>query len=222
MDDKPVGLVGRVKEKLVETKKEWARTGRSLTGEQVAPEARRLPPGQRLVTSWPVLDLGVKPKVDTGNWCLSVDGLVANTLSLDWREFQALPQTTLVSDIHCVTTWSRYDNEWRGVTAADFLARVQPSPEARFILFHSYDGYTTNLALSAFAAPDVLLASHWQSEPIPNEHGGPVRVVVPKYYFWKSAKWLRAMTFLAEDRPGFWETRGYHNEGDPWKEERYG
>ena len=222
MGEKEPGLVGRIKEKLVESKQKWAREGRLLTGETADPAAERLPPGQRLVQNWPVLDLGIKPKIALETWRLTVDGLVENPLSWSWPEFQAQPQVLSTSDIHCVTAWSRYDNRWEGVSARHLLELVRPRPEARHIVFHAHDGYTTNLPLTAFDDEGVLLASKWEGAPLAPEHGGPVRVVVPKLYFWKSAKWVKRLEFVAEDRKGFWEVRGYHNEADPWKEERYG
>jgi DMSO/TMAO reductase YedYZ molybdopterin-dependent catalytic subunit len=222
MDEKEQGLVGRIKEKLVESKQKWAREGRLLTGETADPEAERLPPGQRLVQNWPVLDLGIKPKVALESWRLTVDGLVENPLSWGWAEFKAQPQVRSVSDIHCVTAWSRYDNNWEGVSARHLLTLAKPLPEARHIIFHAHDGYTTNLPLKAFDDEGVLLAAKWEGQPLAAKHGGPVRVVVPKLYFWKSAKWVKRIEFVPEDRKGFWEVRGYHNEADPWKEERYG
>ncbi|MEW5729810.1 MAG: molybdopterin-dependent oxidoreductase, partial [Pseudomonadota bacterium] len=142
-------------------------------------------------------------------------------LTWSWEDFRAQPQVELVTDIHCVTTWSRYDNAWTGVSARHLLDQVKPRAGAAFVMFRSYDGYTTNVPLSRFADDDVLLAHSWQGEPLTREHGGPVRVVIPKLYLWKSAKWLRAITFMDKDSPGYWELRGYHDEGDPWKEERY-
>jgi DMSO/TMAO reductase YedYZ molybdopterin-dependent catalytic subunit len=139
----------------------------------------------------------------------------------DWPTFQAQTQTHEVTDIHCVTSWSRYDNAWDGVATLDILAAVDPKPEAAFVVLHSYDGYTTNVPLPDFAAPDALLAHTWQGQPLSREHGGPVRLVIPHLYFWKSAKWLQRIEFAIEDRPSFWETRGYHNRGDPWTEQRY-
>jgi DMSO/TMAO reductase YedYZ molybdopterin-dependent catalytic subunit len=212
---------GPFRDKLIRRKREWAAEGRLLTGKTARPEAQRLPPGQREVKTWPVLDLGAQPRIDLKLWRLTIDGLVENPLTLDWQTFQDLPQSDSVSDIHCVTAWSRYDNRWRGVLVSDLLTLVQPKPEARFVLFQSYDTYTTNLPLEEFAVPDALLATHWEGEPLTVEHGGPLRVVVPQLYFWKSAKWLKRITFAAEDQPGFWEVRGYHNHGDPWEEERY-
>ena len=169
-----------------------------------------------------MLDLGILPEVTTANWKLEVEGLVEAPLTLDFAGFMALPQVEAVSDIHCVTQWSRFDNAWAGVATRELLARVRPRPEARFVIQTSYDGYTTNLPLADFAGEDVLLAHRWEGAPIAPEHGGPVRLVLPKLYFWKSAKWLTKLSFVAEDQPGFWEVRGYHMRGDPWKEERYG
>ncbi len=208
--------------KLVAVKRKWAREGRGLTGEAPSPERPRLPPGQHEVKTWPVLDLGVHPAIALEEWELVVDGLVENPIRWNWADFLAQPQTEDVSDMHCVTSWSRFDNRWRGVSARHLISVVRPKANARHVVFHAYDGYTTNLRLKAFADDDVLLVHHWEGEPIPPEHGGPVRVIVPKIYLWKSAKWLRRIEFLALDQPGFWETRGYHNEGDPWTEERYG
>jgi DMSO/TMAO reductase YedYZ molybdopterin-dependent catalytic subunit len=213
--------VPRARQKLVESKTRWAREGRLLTGTAV-PRADRLPPGQRRVADWPVLDLGTQPEVAAAAWHLDVDGLVANPVNWDWAAFQAQPQLDTTSDIHCVTAWSRYDNRWQGVAARHLLDIVQPAPEVRFIVFHSYDDYTTNLPLADFDDEDVLLAHSWDGKPLPRAHGGPVRVVVPKLYFWKSAKWVRRIEFIAADRRGFWEERGYHDHGDPWAEERYG
>jgi DMSO/TMAO reductase YedYZ molybdopterin-dependent catalytic subunit len=221
MADEKDGLLAKARRKLVDSKQRWAREGRLLTGRTVRPDEQRLPPGQRQVQNWPVLDLGVQPAVATEDWRLVVDGLVEHPLSWDWAAFRALPVFRDVSDIHCVTAWSRFDNAWEGVSARDILAAVQPKPEARFVIFHSCDDYTTNLSLADFAEPDVLLAHSWQGRPLPREHGGPVRAIVPRLYFWKSAKWIRRIELVASDRPGFWEERGYHDHGDPWREERY-
>ena len=212
---------GQFREKLIRRKQEWAAEGRLLTGRHARPETTRLPPGQREVKTWPVLDLGAQPNIDRKLWRLTIDGLVESAVTLDWQKLQALPQSESVSDIHCVTSWSRYDNRWRGVLVSDLLALVRPKPEAKFVLFQSYDTYTTNLPLAEFAVPDALLATHWEGEPLTVEPGGPLRVLVPQLYFWKSAKWIKRITFAAEDKPGFWEVRGYHNHGDPWAEERY-
>ena len=222
MTEERDGRLGRSRDKLVESKQRWAREGRLLTGRPARPEAERLPPGQRRVDTWPVLDLGVQPDIAVERWRLAVDGLVENPVDWDWAAFRAQPGFRDVSDIHCVTAWSRFDNAWDGVSARHVLEAVKPRPEARFVMFHGYDDYTTNLPLAAFADDDVLLAHSWQGRPLAREHGGPVRAIVPKLYFWKSAKWIRRIELIAADRPGFWEERGYHGHGDPWKEERYG
>jgi len=216
------GLVARAKRKLIESKERWAREGRLITGRSARPEAVRLPPGQRKVENWPVLDLGVRPDVTLERWQLTVDGLVEHPIRWNWAEFRAQPVFRDVSDIHCVTAWSRFDNAWEGVSVRHIIATVRPKPEARFVVLHSYDDYTTNLPLDDFNTEDALLAHSWQGKPLTAEHGGPVRAIVPKLYFWKSAKWLRRIEFVAADRSGFWEQRGYHDHGDPWTEERYG
>ncbi|KIL98957.1 hypothetical protein CCC_02407 [Paramagnetospirillum magnetotacticum MS-1] len=209
------------KDKLTAAKEKWAREGRALTGEKTTPAARRLPPGQRETVDFPVLDLGDQPNLTTRDWTLSVGGMVDNPIRWDWQTFMAQPQTELVTDIHCVTTWSRYDNTWAGVSAKHLLKMVRPRKNVRFLLLRSFDGYTTNIPLARFDDSDVLLAHSWQGQPLSRDHGGPVRAVIPKLYFWKSAKWLRHITFSDHDTPGYWELRGYHGEGDPWKEERY-
>lgn len=207
--------------KLTQTKQRWAAEGRFLTGRVARPGGERLPPGQHLVQTWPVLDLGVQPAVALDGWSLRVFGSVAEQVTLDWAGFLALPQRAFTSDMHCVTTWSRYDNAWRGVATRDLMALVQPSAEAKFVILHSYDGYTTNLPLADFAAEDAVLATHWQGQPLSREHGGPVRVIVPQLYLWKSAKWVQRVEFSPVDKPGYWEVNGYHRRGDPWTEERY-
>jgi DMSO/TMAO reductase YedYZ molybdopterin-dependent catalytic subunit len=221
-EDDDVPLTGKVKDKLIEAKQGWAREGRLLTGAHGDPLADRLPPGQRLVRDFPVLDLGVQPDVNRANWRLRVEGLVMAPVRLTLDEFMALPQEERVNDIHCVTQWSRYDNAWQGVPVKTLLAMARPKEEARFVALTSYDGYTTNLALDDFARDENLFAHGWAGVPLERQHGGPVRLVVPHLYFWKSPKWVTRIELLREDRPGFWEVRGYHNRGDPWMEERYG
>lgn len=208
--------------KLTRTKRQWADEGKFLTGRVSRPETDRLPPGQHLVKTWPVLDLGITPDVSVGTWSLEVSGLVHHPQTLDWTGLQALPQTKIRSDIHCVTTWSRYDNDWTGVSTRDFLDAVEPTQEAYSVMLTGYDDYTTNLLLSDFAAEDAMIVWQWDGAPLSAEHGGPVRLVVPHLYFWKSAKWLKRIEFLNHDLAGFWEENGYHMRGDPWKEERYG
>lgn len=232
-DDVPPGLsgdsagtiLGGVKQKLIDTKEQWARDGRGMSAEvpqSASGDKPRLPPGQRLTQDFPVLDLGVRPAIDLRDWRLTVSGLVENPIDWGWEDFRAQPQTKFTTDIHCVTTWSRYDNAWEGVSAEQFLSVVKPKPEAAHLIFHCHDGYTTNVPLKAFADDDVVIAHSWNGEPLSREHGGPIRPIIPKLYFWKSAKWCKHITFLDKDAPGFWEVRGYHNNGDPWKEERYG
>ena len=220
-DENKPNLIGEIKEKLIRTKKRWAEQGRLLTGRPDLGHVTRLPPGQKRVTNWPVLDLGVQPDIKPETWRLRIGGLVEDPVALTLDKLLALPQQDFVSDIHCVTAWSRFDNHWRGVSSRTVLDLVKPKPEARHVIFHSYDGYTTNVRLSVFGDGNVLLAHSWENHPLTREHGGPVRVVVPDWYFWKSAKWVNRIELVADDRPGFWEVRGYHNEGDPWKEQRY-
>lgn len=181
----------------------------------------RLPPGQKLTTGFPVLDLGVQPEIPRAEWSLTLDGLVEKPLSLDWAQFNALPQVTDVSDFHCVTTWSKYDCRWSGVAFTTLFELVQPKPEAKFVYFSGYDGYSTNVPLEHCLDDDVLIATQFDGAPVSREHGGPARVIIPKLYAWKGAKFVKTITFLTEDRLGFWEVRGYHAIGDPWKEERY-
>ncbi len=207
--------------KLTRSKERWAQDGKFLTGRTARPEAERLPPGQHLVRDWPVLDLGQTPRVAPERWTLDVGGAVEAPLHWDWAAFASQPQARPVTDIHCVTTWSRYDNHWKGVATHTLLDIVRPRADARFVVLEADDGYTTNLPLEDFAAADALLAHSWEGAPLTPEHGGPVRLIVPHLYLWKSAKWLRAITFKSADAPGFWETRGYHDRGDPWAEQRY-
>ncbi len=210
-----------INRKLIASKEKWAREKRLITGVPDGEHVKRLPPGQQEVKNWPVLDLGIQPDVTREDWKLCIDGLVENPVSLDFPAFLALPQCTSLSDIHCVTKWSRYDNYWQGVSSRELIGLVRPKAEARHVIFHAHDGYTTNVTHDVFAADDVLLAHMWEGYPMTRNHGGPVRVVIPRYYFWKSVKWVKRIEFSRDDKPGFWEVRGYHNEGDPWKEERY-
>jgi len=207
--------------KLTKTKSRWAELGKFLTGQSSRPEDDRLPPGQHLVKNWPVLDLGQTPNIAPQNWRLDIAGAVEFPTSWTWTDLMSAPQSSKLSDIHCVTTWSRYDNHWDGVTTHDLLDAVRPLPEVTHVLLASNDGYTTNLALADFASPEAIIAHSWEGEKLTLEHGGPVRLVVPHLYFWKSAKWLRKIEFATKDHPGFWEVRGYHNHADPWLEERY-
>jgi DMSO/TMAO reductase YedYZ molybdopterin-dependent catalytic subunit len=181
----------------------------------------RLPPGQKVVDDWPVLTYGGTPRVDTATWKLRLYGAVEREVELDWERFQSLPSTTVKRDIHCVTSWSRMDNEFEGVLYKELLNHVRPLPSARAVMAHSYGGYTTNVLLSDLEQPDVMVAYNHDGKPLSPSHGGPARLLVPHLYFWKSAKWLRGLQFIQEDAPGFWEMYGYHMRGDPWKSERY-
>ena len=207
--------------KLTRSKQRWADEGKFLTGRAAVPNAERLPPGQHLVRDWPVLDLGVTPRVTTATWQLRVWGLVSHPLTWNWAEFRAQPPHRARTDMHCVTTWSRFDNDWDGVSTRTLLDAADPKDEAAFVVLHSSDNYTTNLPLADFAAADAMLVHAWQGQPLTPEHGGPVRLLVPHLYLWKSAKWLKGIEFRAADKRGFWEERGYHDRGDPWAEQRY-
>jgi DMSO/TMAO reductase YedYZ molybdopterin-dependent catalytic subunit len=188
----------------------------------------QVPIGQRVVPNWPVLDLGVQPAIARDAWRLEVGGLCARPFTLDWAGLLELPQVEEQSDFHCVTTWSALDQRWRGVRFRELAERAEPLPEAEFVLCTGADSdpgsgeaYTTNLPLLDALQPDVLLVHGWNGGPLPREHGGPVRMITPRLYAWKGAKWLVRIEFLAEDAPGFWERRGYSNSGDPWRNERF-
>ncbi|MEX2238216.1 MAG: sulfite oxidase-like oxidoreductase [Dehalococcoidia bacterium] len=183
----------------------------------------RLPPGQKLVEGWPVLSYGATPRIKLEDWRLRIGGLVEAPVELTWDEFKALPQTKITGDIHCVTHWSKFDNEWEGVTWQDLLKEtgIKIKPEARHIMQHSYGGYTTNVPIRDMEQPGVIFAHMHNGKPLEPDHGGPMRPVVPHLYFWKSAKWLRGIEFMTDEKPGFWEMYGYHIYGDPWKEERF-
>lgn len=186
------------------------------------PAASRLPPGQIVTQKWPVLHYGTVPLVDASEWTLEISGQVEHPFTLDWDGLLALPRQESLCDIHCVTRWSRYDNTFAGVPLAPILARAGLKPEVTHVLIHAEQGFTTNVPLADFVMPANLLALEHNGAPLTPEHGGPVRLLVPHLYFWKSAKWVRGFEFLEEDYPGFWEQNGYHMRGDPWGEERYG
>ena len=181
----------------------------------------RLPPGQKVVEDWPVLTYDATPLVDLDKWRLRLYGAVAEEAQFTWEQFRALPSAKVRCDIHCVTAWSRMDNEFEGVAFQELLKHVQPLPSARHVTAHCYGGYTTNVALRDLMAEGVLLAYKHDGKELTPAHGGPLRLVVPHLYFWKSAKWVRGLEFIEKEQPGFWETYGYHIRGDPWKEERY-
>ena len=181
----------------------------------------RLPPGQKLTDGWPVLHYGGIPDIDLATWKFSVVGEVEEEVHFTWEEFLALPQTTLRNDIHCVTHWSKFDNDWTGVKFTDLMQHIKPKPSAKHVMVHSFGGYTTNVPLAELLDDDVILAHQHGGKPLTKEHGWPMRLVVPRLYFWKSAKWARGLVFMPDERPGFWEMYGYHIHGDPWLEERY-
>jgi DMSO/TMAO reductase YedYZ molybdopterin-dependent catalytic subunit len=210
------------KERYIAAKQKWAekQVARGVRPRLERAEGR-LPPGQKLTEGFPVLDLGVQPDIPLPEWTLTLDGLVQQPTVLSWADFNALPQVSDVSDFHCVTTWSKYDCRWDGVPFTALYERVQPTAEARFVYFTSYDGYSTNVPLEQCLDDDVLIATRFDGAPLPLEHGGPARVIIPKLYAWKGAKFVKAISFLAEDKLGFWEVRGYSNTADPWREERY-
>jgi DMSO/TMAO reductase YedYZ molybdopterin-dependent catalytic subunit len=187
-----------------------------------APAQPRLPPGQVLTKKWPVLHYGLVPTVDLATWTFTVDGLVERPFVLRYDELLALPRSTTRCDIHCVTTWSRFDNSFGGVAVQSLLQRAGVQPDARYCLVSAEQGFTTNLALADLDRPENLVALTHDGEPLTPEHGWPARLLVPHLYFWKSAKWVRGLTLLDADVPGFWEQNGYHMHGDPWTEERYG
>lgn len=184
--------------------------------------ANRIPPGQSRTRKWPVLDASGTPRVDPATWQLRIFGLVERPLTFSLAEFKALPRVKVFADFHCVTKWSRLGNIWEGVSTRELLERAGIKPDAKFVLCHGYDNdWTTNLPLGDFLATDALLADLHDGEPIPPDHGGPVRGMVPQLYAWKSAKWIRGIELLDFDRPGYWERGGYHMHGDPWTEERF-
>ena len=180
-----------------------------------------MPPGQRVTERWPVLHQGAVPPGDLKAWSFRVWGEVEEDLTLDWQEFMALPKTTLSADVHCVEGWSIVDNTWEGVAFRELMKRIRPKPQARYVMVHCDGDYTANVSLEDLLDDGVLFAYRHNGQDLTPEHGWPLRLVVPKLYFWKSAKWVRGLYFMQEDRLGFWESRGYHHRGDVWQEERY-
>jgi len=193
----------------------------------ISPDTRRgqrIPPGQSRTLKWPVLDAGGPPQISLAQWRLDIGGLVERPASLNWDQFSQLPRSRVFSDFHCVTRWSRLGNLWEGVSTQDLLPVVGTlDSRVRYVLVYGCDsGWSTNLPLNHFLAEDSLIAMHHDGQPLSLEHGGPARLIVPRLYAWKSAKWIRAIEFLEFDRAGFWERNGYHMKGDPWTEERFG
>ena len=184
-------------------------------------DAGRLPPGQSLTLKWPVLHSGTVPRFDPARWDFEITGLAWTPLRFTWDEFNKLPQTQETADFHCVTRWSRFDNHWEGVSAANLIARAQPKPEAKFAMIHAEHGFTANLPLEDLVRPTSLFALRHDGEPLTADHGYPLRLIVPHLYAWKSVKWVRGVELLAQDEAGFWEQNGYHMYGDPFREQRF-
>ena len=204
----------------IERKERWARKQAGNEKSAVRSDDR-LPPGQHLTGGFPVLDLGIQPVIPRDKWSLQIKGLVKTPVVLDWEQFHALPPFEDTSDFHCVTTWSKYDCRWSGVAFFTLVDLVKPQPAAQFVYFTSYDGYSTNVPLAHCLDDDVLVATQFDGKPVPKEHGGPARVIIPKLYAWKGAKFVRTIEFLAADKLGFWEVRGYSNTADPWTNDRF-
>ena len=183
---------------------------------------KRLPPGQVLTTQRPVLDLGLQPAIPKDQWHLDIGGLCARTIRLNWQDLMGLPQAQQSLDIHCVTGWSRFDNIFSGVKTTIICALAQPEDNASYVLIRSHDGYSTGMPLKDFLNDEAILATHWDDTPITRPHGGPLRLIIPQLYFWKSAKWVRQIWFTDRPIKGYWESRGYHDGANPWKEERSG
>jgi DMSO/TMAO reductase YedYZ molybdopterin-dependent catalytic subunit len=189
--------------------------------EKLGIDPERVPPGQYLSERFPVLTVGPNPEFDLSTWDFQLYGEVEDELQLSWEELNALPQTEVTVDIHCVTRWSKLDTVWRGVLLRDLLEKARVKPEGKYVMAYSDGGYTTNLPLDVVMDDDVLLAHTYDGKPLEPDHGAPLRLLVPKRYFWKSAKFLRRIEVMSEDRMGFWELNGYHNDADPWKEQRH-
>ena len=202
------------------TSKVLAARGRQQA-DKLGIDPARIPPGQYLTQRFPVLTYGKNPAYDLGSWSLSVDGEVERPFALSWEELQALPQAKVTCDIHCVTRWSKLDTIWRGVRVRDLLERAGVTAAGKHVMAHCDGGYTTNIELDALLDDDVLVAHTYDGAPLEHDHGAPLRLLVPKRYFWKSAKFLRRLEVMAEDRMGFWELNGYHNHADPFTEERH-
>jgi DMSO/TMAO reductase YedYZ molybdopterin-dependent catalytic subunit len=182
---------------------------------------KRIPPGQKLRKDWPVLHYGNVPRIDLAKWRFRIFGEVENEIELDFETFASKPNIKVHSDIHCVTGWSKLDNVWEGPGAGTVYSLVKAKPKVKFVIVHAYGGFSTNLSLKDFLETDVIFAIKHDNKTLSLEHGYPVRLVVPRLYFWKSAKWVTGIELSEDDKPGFWESNGYHNHGDPWKEERY-
>ena len=206
------------KEKLAQL---FGRNKKSEFEEPNNKQINRLPPGQRLVNNFPILDLGIQPMFFENKYRFEVTGLVENPISLTWEEFKKLPKSEITADFHCVTKWSKFDVKWGGVMMKDLLAIVKPKSNAKFIMQYGLDSYTTNVPIEKIQADNVILASELNGDPLPKEHGAPLRMIIPDLYAWKGSKFLTKIEFIEKDKLGFWEVRGYSNKANPWKEERY-
>jgi DMSO/TMAO reductase YedYZ molybdopterin-dependent catalytic subunit len=219
--------MGTLNDAYIKAKELIARKGRDAQDDGVDVNERnekqmnRLPPGQRLVNNFPVLDLGYRPIFFEKKYRFEVTGLVENPIKLTWQEFKELPKVELTADFHCVTRWSKFDVKWCGVLMKDIIELVKPKAEAKFFVQYGTDGYTTNVPLEKVMTDTAILAYELDGKPLPREHGGPLRMIIPELYAWKGSKFLTKLEFLGEDELGFWEIRGYNNSADPWKEERY-
>jgi DMSO/TMAO reductase YedYZ molybdopterin-dependent catalytic subunit len=197
-------------------------TTRGFTGRRPTDEtARRLPPGQYREEGFPVLAKGPTPRIDLSSWSFTINDGPRPLVRWSWEEFSLLPRTSLQKDIHCVTKWSKFDTRWDGVSIDDLFTAAGITPPTPYLLALSYDGYDTNVPVADLVGGKAMIATHFDGEPIDPEHGGPARLLVPHLYFWKSAKWIKGLRFTARDEAGFWELRGYHMYGDPWREQRY-
>jgi DMSO/TMAO reductase YedYZ molybdopterin-dependent catalytic subunit len=183
--------------------------------------AKRIPPGQYLTNDFPVLSAGPTPRIELDKWTFTLEGLVKEPKTWTWDEFTKLPSREFVVDIHCVTKWSKLDTKWRGVTIDTLLEHVELDPKAAFLTAYSYGGYTTNMPIAEVVNGQAFITWEYDGKPLAPEHGGPVRMVVPGLYFWKSAKWIKGIRFMEQDKTGFWEQLGYNNHGDPFLEQRY-
>lgn len=220
MDFADYGSLAAVNQDYIDRKERWARKMGGKKPKQ-KPANQRLPPGQREVRNFPVLDLGLRPQISLEEWRLHIHGQVENPVNLLWTDFMSLPQFSDVSDFHCVTTWSQLGMEWRGVSFFTLAELVRPKPEAKHLLFKGYDGYSTNNPIEACLDDDVLIAHSWNGRPLSREHGGPARVILPKRYAWKGAKFIREIVFTSREVLGFWELKGYSNTANPWKNDRF-
>ena len=197
-------------------------TTRGFTGRREPPEiSNRIPPGQHLTDDFPVLSAGPTPRIDMSKWKFTLKVGPRPIAEWNWDEFNALPQSKLTRDIHCVTTWSKLNTAWEGVAIDDLFAAANLAPPTGFVLAHGYDGYSTNVPVADLTASKAMVALKYEGKPLTPDHGGPARLLVPHLYFWKSAKWISGLQFTEKDEAGFWELRGYHMYGDPWREQRY-